>query len=264
MEFVKDIHELSAEEALETLQSNPNGLTEEFVKKSFQSFGPNDIQEKRATPIYVKILKQFFNFFAILLWAAGLLSLLGEYLAPGEGNLNLAVAIIGVIFINAFFTFYQEYKAEKAAEALKKLLSPVAKVIRDGKDKEIPAKEVVVGDILSLAEGDKVPADARLIEQYDLKVNNAPLTGESIPLGRTTDPFRGDIIESENIVFSGTTVVSGSGKGVVFAVGMGTEFGKIAGLTQDIKEDYTPLQKEVNFFIKYISTIAMFLGVIFS
>ncbi len=263
MDQINDIHELSVEEAIMNLQSSKEGLSKEEVEKRFSSFGPNEIQEKRVTPLYVKLLKQFSNFFAILLWVAAGLSFLGEYLAPGEGNINLGIALVAVIFINAFFTFYQEFKAERAAEALKKLLAPSAVVLRNNKEEEIPSNQVVVGDIIILSEGDKVPADARLIEQYELKVNNAPLTGESISLKRSIEPFKGDILGANNVVFSGTTVVSGSGKAIVFAIGMGTEFGKIAGLTQEIKEDPTPLQKELSYFIKYISIIAIFLGITF-
>lgn len=263
MEKLDDIHETDLAAVFATLESSPQGVTAEEVQKRFRSFGPNEIQEKRRTPLYVKFLKQFFNFFAILLWVAGGLAFLGEYLSPNEGNLNLGIAIVAVIFINAIFTFYQEYKAEQAAEALKRMLAPVARVIRGQQELEIPAREVVVGDVFVLAEGDRVPADGRLFEQYELKVNNAPLTGESIPQNRNTAPERGELIESSNTVFSGTTVVSGSGKAVVFATGMGTEFGKIAGLTQEIKEEKTPLQKELSFFIRVISIIAILLGILF-
>lgn len=185
MEQLIDIHELEIGDVFKALKSSHEGLVEEEVKKRFLSFGPNEIKEKRRTPLYIKFLKQFFNFFAILLWIAGGLAFLGEYLSPGEGNFNLGIAIIGVIFINAIFTFYQEYKAEQAAEALKMMLAPEAKVIREDRELLISAREVVVGDIILLSEGDRVPADGRLIEQYELKVNNAPLTGESIPQTRS-------------------------------------------------------------------------------
>ena len=258
-----DVHETEIEAVYKALESSPEGLPDAEVKKRFLSFGSNEIQEKRKTPLSIKFLKQFFNFFAILLWIAGGLAFLGEYLSPGEGNLNLGIAIIGVIFINAVFTFYQEYKAERAAEALKRMLAPEARVIREKKELQIPAREVVVGDIILLSEGDRVPADGRLTEQYELKVNNAPLTGESIPQTRSTEPEMGELLEAKNAVFSGTTVVSGSGRAVVFATGMGTEFGKIAGLTQEIKEEKSPLQKELAFFIKVISAIAVLLGIVF-
>ena len=264
MEQLDDVHELELAAVFTALKSSATGVSEEEVKERLRSFGPNEIQEKRRTPLALKFLKQFFNFFAILLWIAGGLAFLGEYLSPNEGNLNLGIAIVGVIFINAIFTFYQEYKAEQAAEALKMLLAPEARVVRDKKERQIPARGVVIGDVIVLAEGDRLPADGRLIEQYELKVNNAPLTGESVPQTRSTEPERGtELIEAKNIVFSGTTVVSGSGKAVVFATGMGTEFGKIAGLTQEIKEEKTPLQKELAFFIRVISIIAILLGILF-
>ena len=258
-----DVHETEIADVLKALRSSPEGLPDEEVKKRFLSFGSNEIQEKRKTPLSIKFLKQFFNFFAILLWIAGGLAFLGEYLSPGEGNLNLGIAIIGVIFINAVFTFYQEYKAERAAEALKMMLAPEARVIRSKKELLIPAREVVVGDIILLSEGDRVPADGRLTEQYELKVNNAPLTGESLPQTRSTAPEKGELLEAKDAVFSGTTVVSGAGRAVVFATGMGTEFGKIAGLTQEIKEEKSPLQKELAHFIRVISAIAVLLGIVF-
>ncbi|MBN1762903.1 MAG: cation-transporting P-type ATPase [Methanomicrobia archaeon] len=262
-EELTDVHETAIEEVYKSLESSPDGLPEEEVRNRFLSFGSNEIQEKRRTPLSIKFLKQFFNFFAILLWIAGGLAFLGEYLSPNEGNLNLGIAIIGVIFINAVFTFYQEYKAERAAEALKKMLAPEARVVRAKKELQIPAREVVVGDIILLSEGDRVPADGRLTEEYELKVNNAPLTGESVPQTRSTTPEKGELLEAKNAVFSGTTVVSGSGRAVVFATGMGTEFGKIAGLTQEIKEEKSPLQKELAYFIKVISVIAVLLGIVF-
>lgn len=126
--------------------------------------------------------------------------------------LTLSIAIVAVIFINAVFTFIQEYRAEKALEALKKLLPFYVKVLRDGKEKEIHAREVVPGDIIMLSEGDKIPADARLIETSGLKVNNAPLTGESEPMLSDEELFDGEFIESPNIAFAGTTVISGSGR----------------------------------------------------
>jgi magnesium-transporting ATPase (P-type) len=263
MEPLSDIHETEIGDAFKALKSSPDGLSEEEVTKRLLSFGPNEIREKRRTPLYIKFLKQLVNFFAILLWIAGGLAFLGEYLSPGQGNFNLGIAIVGVIFINAIFTFYQEYKAEQAAEALKRMLAPEARVVRGKKELQIPASKVVIGDIIVLSEGDRVPADGRLVEQYELKVNNAPLTGESIPQTRRTEPERGELIEAKNIVFSGTTTVSGSGKAVVFATGMGTEFGKIAGLTQEIKEEKSPLQKEIAFFIRVISVIAVLLGIVF-
>jgi len=176
---------------------------------------------------------------------------------------TLGCAIIAVIFINAIFTFIQEYRAEKALEALKKLLPFYVKVLRDGKEKDIHAQEVIPGDVIMLAEGDKIPADARLIETSELKVNNASLTGESEPMLRNQEPFNGELIESPNIAFAGTTVVSGSGKAVVFSTGMGTEFGRIAHLTSAVEAGLSPLQREIIKTTRLLAAIAATVGIFF-
>lgn len=173
------IQSLSKEELLKTLVTSEKGLSNEDAQRRLHEYGLNEIKEVRKKPLYLKFVTQFTHFLAILLWIAAALSFISEYLHPGEGMLTLGIAIIAVIFINAVFTFIQEYRAEKALEALKKLLPFFVKVLRDGSEKEIHAREVVPGDIILLSEGDKIPADARIIETSDLKVNNAPLTGES-------------------------------------------------------------------------------------
>src|SRR4030043_1222879 len=177
--------------------------------------------------------------------------------------LTLGFAIIAVIFINAIFTFIQEYRAEKSLEALKKLLPFYVKVMRGGATKEIHAREVVPGDIIMLSEGDKIPADARLIETTYLMVNNAPLTGEAEPVSLQYEPVAGELIESRNIAFAGTTVVSGSGKGVVYATGMKTESGRIATRTSAVEAGLSPLQKEIVKATRLVATIAAAVGIFF-
>jgi sodium/potassium-transporting ATPase subunit alpha len=208
-------------------------------------------------------LGQFTHFLAVLLWMAALMSFLSECLHPGEGMLTLGIAIVAVIFINAVFTFIQEYRAEKAVGALKKLLPFRVKLVRDGKEKEIYAREVVPGDIILLAEGDRIPADARLLEASGLKVNNAPLTGESVTVARNHGECSGELIESTNIVFAGTTVVGGSGKAAVYATGMATEFGRIAHLTSAVDPGFSPLQKEIVKTTRLIAAIAAVIGIFF-
>ncbi|HOP08613.1 MAG TPA: cation-transporting P-type ATPase, partial [Candidatus Methanofastidiosa archaeon] len=239
------------------------GLSESEAIRRLERFGRNEIQRKETTPLWKKFLKQLTNFFAILLWVASIMAFLGEMLSPGEGMLNLGMALVAVVLINGTFTFYQEYKAEKAVEALQNMMAFTAVVIRDGKEREIPSAEIVPGDLVKLAEGNRVPADARLLEAYELKVNNSILTGESRPSKRNSNVSDDDLIESENVVFSGTTVVSGSGLGAVYATGSSTEFGRIADLTSEIRETLTPLQKEISKFIKVISAIAIMLGIVF-
>ena len=257
------IHNLTKEEALRTLVTSENGLSEEEAKRRLSEFGFNEIKEAKKKPLYIRFFKQFTHFLALLLWIAAFMSFLSEYLHPGEGMLTLGIAIIAVIFINAGFTFIQEYRAEKALEELKKLLPFYVKVLRDGKEKEIYARDVVHGDVILLSEGDKVPADARLIETSGLRVNNAPLTGESEPVLRRHEAYEGEFIESHNLVFAGTAVVSGSGRAVSFATGMQTEFGRIAHLTGAVEAGLSPLQKEIVKATRVIAVIAAVVGVFF-
>jgi sodium/potassium-transporting ATPase subunit alpha len=257
------IHNLTKEEVLRTLVTSENGISEDEAKRRLNEFGLNEIKEVKKKPLYLRFFGQFTHFLAILLWIASFMSFLSEYLHPGEGMLTLGLAIVAVILINAVFTFIQEYRAEKALEELKKLLPFYVKVLRDGREKEIHAKEVVPGDIIILSEGDKIPADARMIITAELKVNNASLTGESEPMLRSSNVFSGEFIESPNIIFAGTTVISGSGKAVAFATGMSTEFGRIAHLTGAVETGLSPLQKEIIRATRVIAVIAMTTGIFF-
>src|SRR5512137_1884000 len=157
------INELSREEVFRSLVTSELGLTEDEAARRLHEFGPNAISAARKRPLWLRFLEQFTHFLAVLLWVAAALSFLSEYLHPGEGMLTLGFAILGVIVINAIFTFIQEYRAEKALEALKKLLPFRVTVRRGGRERELPADEVVPGDVVRIAEGDKVPADLRLL-----------------------------------------------------------------------------------------------------
>ncbi len=257
------INELTKEDVFRTLVSSAQGLSTEEVQRRLAEFGRNEITAVKGKSLVLRLLSQFTHFLAIVLWLAAFFSFLSEYLNPGEGMLTLGLAIVAVIVINAVFTFIQEYRAEKALEALNKLLPFNVKAIRSGKESEVPAEEVVPGDLIRLAEGDKVPADLRLIESSALKVNNASLTGESEPMIRRIEPFPGDPINSPNIAFAGTTIVSGNGVGIVFATGMRTEFGRIALLTETVTPGLSPLQKEIVKATRIVAVIAAVVGVFF-
>ncbi|MBM4146552.1 MAG: cation-transporting P-type ATPase [Nitrospira sp.] len=257
------IQSLSEAEVLRTLVTSDKGLSHEDAQRRLNEYGLNEIKDVRKKPLYLKLVSQFIHFLAILLWIAAALSFLSDYLHPGESMFTLGFAIIAVIFINAVFTFIQENRAEKAVEALKKMLPFYVKVFRDGNEKEIHAREVVPGDVFLLNEGDKIPADSRLIDASELKVNNAPLTGESEPVLRDPRAFDGELIESANILFAGTTVISGSGKAVAFATGMTTEFGRIAHLTSAVEAGRSPLQKEITRATRLVATIASAVGLTF-
>ncbi len=257
------INSLSIEESLQALLSSKNGLSEGEAAKRLAENGFNEIREVRRTSLLIKFLRQFTHFLALLLWVGAGLAFLSEALNPGENMATLGFAILGVIVINAVFTYIQEYRAEKALEALKKLLPFYVRVVREGKERQVQSREVVPGDIILLAEGDRIPADARLIEDSTLKVNNASLTGESEASLRNSDPAQGELLDSPNIVFAGTTVTSGSGKALIFATGMGTEFGRIAHLTSTVQPELSPLQKEIVKATRLVATIAAGVGLFF-
>ena len=179
---------------------------------------------------------------------------------------QLGWAIFAVIFINAFFSFWQEFKAEKATDALKKLIPHKAKVIRDDRTQEILAAQLVPGDIIVLEEGDNISADARLVEEFELRANMATLNGESEPVRKTAGSHEAENltpIEMPNLVFAGTSVAYGGGKAAVYATGMATQFGKIAELTQSVQAELSPLQKEMEKVTQLVAVIATSVGIIF-
>jgi magnesium-transporting ATPase (P-type) len=196
---------------------------------------------------------------AILLWVGGAVALIG-------GMPQLAIAVWLVNVINGVFSFLQEFRAGKATEALRNMLPSYARVIRNGEEQKILAEDLVIGDIMLLEEGDKISADARLIEVSDLQVDQSTLTGESNPVRKIKDAvLRDDLTRAEtpNLIFAGTNVSEGNGKAVVIETGMRTEFGKIANLTQTMEKEESPLQKELNRLTKQISIIAIGFGVFF-
>lgn len=256
------IHKLTKEGVFKELKTTETGLTEKEANKRLMDFGENVLSERKRTPLILQFSSHLVNWFALLLWIAGGLAILASRLGGDEGLSNLGYAIIAVIFINAIFTFWQEYRAEKASEALRRIMPHKALVIRDGKEVQIPAKKIVPGDIIIVKEGDSVPADARLFQASGLETDNSLLTGESEPRIRKDLPEKGDV-EPENILYSGSTIVKGNGTAAVFATGMATEFGKIAHLTQEVREAPTPLQKELSYVIRIITFIAIGLGIAF-
>ncbi len=250
---------LSAVEVYSSLESSAQGLTSEEAAKRLEQYGRNEIREIKGRPLIFKFLENFYHLFAIMLWVGGILAFVAEM--P-----QLGWAIFAVIFINAIFSFWQEYRAEKATEALKQMIPHNAKVIRDGKTVQIAAAELVPGDLMVLEEGDAISADARLIEEFELRTNNATLTGESEPVRKTASPHDDPnltLIEMPNLVFAGTSVAYGGGKALVFATGMETQFGKIAELTQSVESELSPLQKEMSKITQLVAVVATSIGVSF-
>jgi sodium/potassium-transporting ATPase subunit alpha len=257
------IQALSHDEVFSTLLSSPAGITTEEAARRRAEYGPNEIKELHGRPMVLRLAAQFTHFLALLLWFAAALCFLSEYLHPGEGLLRLGIAILAVIFINAIFTFIQEYRTEKAIEELRKMLPFRVVVKRGGAEVEIDAVEVVPGDLVLLKEGDKVPADARVVETSRLTVNNSLLTGESDSRLLTSDACEGELLDSLNLVFAGTLVVSGSGTVVVYATGMVTEFGKIAQITGKVVEEESQLHIEITRVSRIVAVIAVVCGACF-
>lgn len=251
-----EIYKFPSKEIYSLLKTTKNGLSEEEADERLKQYGPNQIEEIKQKPLILKLLENFYNILALLLWAASVLAFIA-------GTPQLGFAIIAVIVINALFSFWQEFEAEKATEALKKILPSKAKVIREGKEREILAVELVPGDLIVLEEGDNISADSRLIEAFQLKVDNSTLTGESRPVRKDSESMDGEdhaFVEMHNLIFAGTSISSGSGKAVIFATGNKTEFSKIATLTQAVKEVQSPLQKEIGKLAKIIAAIAILMG----
>jgi len=245
-------YNLKPAEVISSLNSSSHGLSQQEAQKRLAEFGPNELVEKEKISPWAIFLEQFKSVLIIILLIAVVLSaVLGEV---------IDAIIIGVIvFFACGLGFIQEYRAERAMEALKKMAAPTASVLREDKETEIASRELVPGDIILLRTGDKIPADARLIEAINLKTDEASLTGESVPIEKISDPIEGDLSvgDRRNMVFMGTSAVYGRAKAMVTATGMTTEFGKIAGMLQEVKAERTPLQINLDKLGKWIAIGAL-------
>lgn len=246
------------------LGSSPRGLSDEEVAARLAKFGRNELPRARGRPLVFRFLEQFTDLFAVVLIVASAITFIAYLVqVPHDvGNLELAIAILGVVLLNAVIGFFQEYSAERTAEALKAMVPRACRVIRDGDRVEIAAEELVPGDVVALEAGDAISCDCRIVEAHDLSVNNVALTGESDPVGRTDDPAAPgtDLLESRNVVFMGTSVVNGTAKAVAFATGQDTEFGRIYQLTAAVDEEKSPLQRQVAIMAKRVSAVAIAMG----
>jgi calcium-translocating P-type ATPase len=239
------------------LRTQVDGLDEREAARRLQQVGPNEIRRETGPRWWRSLLDQFIHPLALLLWLAAGLSL-------ATGVLTLAVAIVMVIVLNAGFAFAQERQAEHATEALRDLLPPRARVRRGGTLVEIDATTLVPGDLLLLAEGDRLSADARLIAGA-VEVDMSPLTGESRPVTRSTERSRPAAapLEAEDLVFAGTLCTGGDAQAVVYGTGMHTQLGRIAALSQTVVDERSPLQRQVNRAAQLIALVAVGLGVTF-
>jgi calcium-translocating P-type ATPase len=256
------IQGLSAEQSLASLKTTAAGLAAAEAARRLAEFGPNHVEEVARENLLLSFAREFTHFFAIILWIGAALAFLADYFDPGQGMGRLGVAIVGVIVVNGIFSFWQEYKAEQAVEALRQLLPQKVQALRGGAIVEMLASELVPGDIVLLEEGTLVPADCRLIEAFGLRVNTATVTGESQPMARTIEPSsEASSLYAKNVVLAGTSVVSGQARAVVYATGMHTEFGRIAHLTQTAGAASSPLQREIARLSRIVAALATGMGV---
>lgn len=249
----------------ERLQTDgEKGLTSMEYKRRLQLYGPNRMSPPKTIPEWLKILQTMTGFFSLLLLAGGVLCFIGYALKREVENLYLGIVLVSVVVLTGLFTYFQEKKSSNLMESFKSMMPDRCTVLRDGKPTEVNAEDLVLGDIVLLKAGDKVPADMRLLEcSDDMQVDNASLTGESEPCKRSPQCTDANPLESQNMAFFGTQVPKGSCKGVVLATGDNTFMGKIAKLTLSTGSEKTPIGIELDHFISIISIVAISLGVLF-
>jgi Ca2+-transporting ATPase len=253
-------HFLSFDNTLEKFGSQLNGLSNEQADQRLLQFGPNELKKEQSTSAVKLFISQFTSLLIVILFIAAILSAF-----IGEGV--EAIAILIIVILAGVLGFLQEYQAEKAIDSLQKMAAPYAAVIRDGKESSIPARCVVPGDIIILRIGDNIPADARLIEVMNLKIDEASLTGESESVEKMITPLpQGDASLGDrlNMVYMGTSVSYGRGKAVVTATGMATEFGKIADLLQTTESRKTPLQIDLDKVGRMLGIFSIILAAVIS
>ncbi|RME37081.1 MAG: ATPase, partial [Thermoflexia bacterium] len=254
-------HARSSDEVLASLKTDPRtGLTTEEARRRLSQFGPNELAARPRPAFWQMLLDQFRNFLVLLLIAAAIISL-------ALGELEEAIAILAIVFLNATLGVIQERRAEEALAALKKMAAPGARVLRDGHRVTIPARELVPGDIVFLEAGNYVPADLRLIETVNLRIDEASLTGESVAVEKQADavlPEETGLGDRINSAFMGTIVTYGRGKGVVTTTGMQTQLGRIAELIQTYEEEATPLQRRLDQLGRWLGTATLVIcGIVF-
>src|SRR3990170_3458005 len=248
-------HSMKPEEVLSELRVDQKGLNHEEADQRLREFGYNELKEKKRVTALQIFLRQFKDIFVIMLLIATAISfLIGETID--------AATIAVIVILNSVVGFVQEYRSEKAMEAMKKLTAPKARVIRDGNEMVVPAREIVPGDIVLLEAGDRVPADGRLIEVVDLKADEAVLTGESTDVTKNLSIIKGEtsVGDRKNSVFMATHLTYGRGKAVITDTGMKTEFGKIAEMVQTMEEEESPLKQKLERFAKKLGIIIIALS----
>ncbi|XP_039368517.1 sodium/potassium-transporting ATPase subunit alpha-3 isoform X3 [Mauremys reevesii] len=263
-------HKMSIEEVCRKYNTDcVQGLTHSKAQEILVRDGPNALTPPPTTPEWVKFCRQLFGGFSILLWIGAILCFLaygiqaGTEDDPANDNLYLGIVLAAVVIITGCFSYYQEAKSSKIMESFKNMVPQQALVIREGEKMQLNAEEVVVGDLVEVKGGDRVPADLRIISAHGCKVDNSSLTGESEPQTRSPDCTHDNPLETRNITFFSTNCVEGTARGVVIATGDRTVMGRIATLASGLEVGKTPIAVEIEHFIQLITGVAVFLGISF-
>ncbi|XP_061721576.1 sodium/potassium-transporting ATPase subunit alpha isoform X1 [Cydia pomonella] len=265
-----DFHKVTPEELYQRFQTHPeNGLSHAKAKENLERDGPNALTPPKQTPEWVKFCKNLFGGFALLLWIGAILCFIAYGIQastveePADDNLYLGIVLAAVVIVTGIFSYYQESKSSKIMESFKNMVPQFATVIREGEKLTLRAEDLVLGDIVEVKFGDRIPADIRIIEARGFKVDNSSLTGESEPQSRGADFTNENPLETKNLAFFSTNAVEGTAKGIVICCGDNTVMGRIAGLASGLDTGETPIAKEIHHFIHLITGVAVFLGVTF-
>ncbi|KAI6175742.1 Sodium/potassium-transporting ATPase subunit alpha [Aphelenchoides bicaudatus] len=263
-------HQIPLDELLKRYETDlDRGLTTKKAADVFAIDGPNALTPPKTTPEWVKFCKNLFGGFAMLLWIGAILCYIAysvDYFTlenPAADNLYLGIVLMSVVIITGCFQYYQESKSSKIMESFKSMVPTFAIVYRDGEKHQLPTEKLVVGDIVEIKGGDRIPADVRIIHAMGMKVDNSSLTGESEPQSRSPECTNENPLETRNIAFFSTNCVEGTAKGVVILTGDRTVMGRIAHLAADLDSGMTPIAREIEHFIHLITGVAVFLGVTF-
>lgn len=243
---LKDAYRKSANEVAEAVSVNPEeGLSDEEAHRRLKKYGRNKLEEQEQRSIWDIILAQINNPVVYLLTAAAILAFV-------FGDIPEGIAILVVLLINTIIGFWMEYQARQSMQALREMDKIIARVLRNGERKQIDAEEIVAGDVLLIEAGDLVPADARVVDSKELGIDQSPLTGESVPITKSTETIEEEkqVADRTNIIYKGTAVTSGAGKAIVFGTGMNTELGNISALVGEQEEEKTPLNRKLNLLTK--------------
>lgn len=234
------------EDLYQDLGTGPDGLSSDEASLRLRKSGPNVFPTGKKASLARRLVSQFKNMFNFLLFVASSLSFLSGFAYNDVGSIQMGLAILAVVFLNAFFSLFQEYRAEKAAQVIRSLIPTKTKVVRDGEVREVDVADVVPGDLLALEEGDMVPADLRLTRAFEVSINNSILNGESEPQRRfatmTPGMATGNPYDLQNMLFAGTTLVSGVARGIVLYTASETQFGRIVSLSSKVEEPRVPFR----------------------